>query len=187
SRDVVVWRSDVRGIDAGDAAAAWLSDWLAREVRLVRFDRSVTRLCNPDYAVDSGAHTMFADGYPVLVANMSSLADLNDRLAQRGHAPLPMNRFRPNVVLDDLPAFAEDHIDPIAIGDLVLRVVKPCTRCQVTTTNQDTAKVGIEPLRTLGEYRMDTRLDGVTFATNAIVVHGGKVSKGDRVAVEYRF
>ena len=183
SRSVVVWRSDVRGFDAGDDAAAWLSDWLAKEVRLVRFDRSVTRLCNPEFAGDSGAHTMFADGYPVLVVSKASLADLNDRLP----TPLPMNRFRPNIVLDGLPPYDEDHLDTIAIGDVVLRCVKPCTRCQVTTTDQQTAKVGVEPLRTLGEYRMDPRLEGVTFAMNAIVIAGGTIRSGDRVAVEYRF
>jgi uncharacterized protein YcbX len=186
-RDVVVWRSEVKGIDAGDAAAAWLSDWLARDVRLVRFDRRMTRPCNREYAGDSGAHTMFADGYPVLVVAKASLDDLNARLAGRGHAPLPMNRFRPNVVLDGLPAYAEDHLETIAAGDVELRVVKPCTRCQVTTTDQDTAKVGIEPLRTLGEYRMDTRLAGIAFATNAIVVRGGSLARSDAVSVEYRF
>jgi uncharacterized protein YcbX len=98
-----------------------------------------------------------------------------------------MTRFRPNVVLDGLPAYAEDHIDTITIGDAVLRCVKPCTRCSVTTTDQDTANVGIEPLRTLGEYRMDARLDGVAFAMNAIVVNGGIIATGDDAAVDYRF
>jgi len=68
-----------------------------------------------------------------------------------------------------------------------LRVVKPCTRCKVTTTDQDTAKTGIEPLRTLGEYRMDARLGGVAFATNAIVVRGGRLAKDAPASVEYRF
>ena len=187
ARDVVVWRSEVRGVDAGDAAAAWLSDWLAREVRLLRFDRNVTRYCNPEYAGDSKAHTMFADGYPVLVTTAASLEDLNGRLADRGCEPLPMTRFRPNIVLDGLPPYAEDHLDTISIGDAVLRCVKPCTRCQVTTTDQATAKVGIEPLRTLGEYRMDARLDGVTFAMNAIVSNGGTIRTGDAASVTYRF
>jgi uncharacterized protein YcbX len=186
-RNVVVWQSEVRGLDAGDAAASWLSEWLARDVRLVRFDRSVTRRCNPQYAKDSGAHTMFADGYPLLVASMASLADLNDRLAERGHEALPMNRFRPNVVVAGLEPYEEDHVDTLRIGDVVLRLVKPCTRCQVTTTDQMTAQVGIEPLRTLGEYRMDAHLDGVTFGVNAIVAAGGALARGMPVAAEYRF
>jgi uncharacterized protein YcbX len=146
SREVVVWRSAVLGSDCGEAAASWMSDWLARDVRLVRFDRARKRECNRDYVRDSGAHTMFADGYPILVSNTASLRELNDRLAARGHAALPMNRFRPNVVIDGLPAFAEDHIDTIQMDGVVLRLVKPCTRCQVTTTDQATARVGVEPL-----------------------------------------
>lgn len=189
SRAVVVWRSTVLGSDCGDPAAKWMSDWLAHDVRLVRFDRARKRQCNPEYAGDSGAHTMFADGYPILVANAASLRELNERLAARGHTALPMNRFRPNVVVDELPAFDEDHIDTIDADGIVLRLVKPCTRCQVTTTDQATARVGIEPLPTLGEFRMDAKLDGVTFGVNAIVVEGeGRSLKaGGPAAVRYRF
>jgi uncharacterized protein YcbX len=187
ARDVVVWNSAVRGIDAGEPAAAWLSAWLGAEVRLVRFDRSLPRPCNPEYAGDSGAHTMFADGYPVLVAGAASLADLNARLAAHGSPALPMNRFRPNLVLDGLDAFAEDHIDTITVGNVVLRCVKPCVRCQVTTTNQATGEVGLEPLRTLGSYRMDERMGGVTFGINAIVSAGGEIATGASVRYDFRF
>lgn len=189
SREVVVWRSDVLGIDAGDDAARWFSQWLGRDARLVRFDGARTRECNRAYAGDSGAHTLFADGYPILVANAASLADLNARLAARGHEALPMNRFRPNVVLEGLPAWDEDHVDTIAAGGVVLRLVKPCTRCQVTTIAQDTAQVGMEPLPTLGEFRMDTKVEGVTFGVNAIVVEGAglAIEAGAAAAVSYRF
>jgi uncharacterized protein YcbX len=185
--ETMVWHSAVRGRDAGDNAAQWLSDWLAHDVRLLRFDASFTRLCNPAFAGDSGAHTLFADGYPVLIIGSESLADLNARLAARDHPALPMNRFRPNIVLDGLPAYAEDHIDTFTIGSVILRAVKPCTRCTVTTTDQASARVGIEPLRTLGEYRMNEALEGVTFGMNAIVVSGGAIAQGDGVAVAYRF
>ncbi len=189
SREVVVWRSQVLGTDAGEGAARWFSGWLGREVRLVRFDTARARECNREYAGDSGAHTMFADGYPILVANAASLADLNARLAARGHEALPMNRFRPNVVIEGLAAFDEDHIDTIAVGGVTLRLVKPCTRCQVTTIAQDTAEVGVEPLPTLGEFRMDPSVDGVTFGVNAIVVAGGgeTIAAGAPAAVSYRF
>jgi uncharacterized protein YcbX len=189
SREVVVWRSTVLGSDCGDGAAKWMSDWLAQDVRLVRFDRARKRECNREYVRDSGAHTLFADGYPILVANTASLRELNERLAARGHAALPMNRFRPNVVIDGLPAFDEDHIDTVDMDGVVLRLVKPCTRCQVTTTDQATARVGIEPLPTLGEFRMDEKLDGVTFGVNAIVVEGaGRSIAADTPAtIEYRF
>jgi uncharacterized protein YcbX len=189
SREVVVWRSTVLGSDCGEAAAAWMSRWLDHPVRLVRFDRARPRGCNREYVGDSGAHTMFADGYPVLVANAASLAELDARLASRGHPALPMNRFRPNVVLEGLPAFDEDHVDTIAIGDVVLRLVKPCIRCQVTTTDQATAQVGIEPLPTLGEFRMNEKLGGVAFGVNAIVAagEGSSIATGDSAAIEYRF
>ena len=187
--DVVVWRSEVRGIDMGHKASDWLSAWLAVDVRLVRFDRSDKRACNPDFAGDSSAHTFFADGYPILVIGAASLADLNDRLAARGHPALPMNRFRPNVVLQGLPPYAEDLLDTIAAGNVVLRCVKPCVRCQVTTTDQDSAQVGLEPLRTLGEYRMSERMGGVTFGINAIVIAGeqNSLAIGASATVDYRF
>jgi uncharacterized protein YcbX len=188
-RDVVVWRSEVRGIDMGDAAADWLSAWLAADVRLARFDRSDRRACNPEFAGDSGAHTFFSDGYPLLVIGAASLADLNDRLSARGQPALPMNRFRPNVVLQGLPPYAEDHLDTIVAGDVVLRCVKPCVRCQVTTTDQDSAQIGPEPLRTLGEYRMSERMGGATFGMNAIVIAGAGNSLriGAPATVDYRF
>lgn len=187
ARDVVVWRSAVRGIDAGDTAAHWLSDWLAHDVRLVRFDRAVTRLCNPEFAGASGAHTYFADGYPVLVIGAASLDDLNARLVMRGEPALPMNRFRPNIVVRGLDAFLEDHVDTFTIGDVTLRAVKPRTRCQVTATDQVTAAVGIEPLRTLGEYRLHEALGGLAFGMNAIVLREGTLAAGMPVAVEWRF
>jgi uncharacterized protein YcbX len=187
ARDVQVWRSHVRGHDAGDSAAGWMSRHLGRDVRIVRFDRTKPRRCNPDFVGRSGAHTLFADGYPLLVIGTASLADLNARLAQRGHAPLPMDRFRPNVVVDGLEPFDEDHVDTLRAGDVVLRMVKPCTRCQVTTVDQASATVGVEPLPTLAAFRHDARLSGVTFGMNAIVEHGGELVAGRRVDVALRF
>jgi uncharacterized protein YcbX len=187
--DVEVWRHQGRGLDAGDAAASWLSIWLGTPVRLVRFDRATPRACNPEYVGATSAHTLFADGYPLLVLGTASLTDLNARLAARGIGALPMNRFRPNVVLEGLPAYAEDHLDTITIGGVTLRCVKPCTRCSVTTTDQTTTQVGMEPLRTLGEYRMDERLGGVTFGMNAVVAQGAghDIACGANVSVDYRF
>ena len=149
ARDVVVWRFNARGFDQGDAAASWLSAFLHADLRLVRFDPAVTRRCNPDYVADSGAHMLFSDGYPILVIGAASLDDLNARLAAKGASALPMNRFRPNVVVAGLPPYEEDHLDTLTCGEVTLRLVKPCTRCQVTTTDQATARVGIEPLPTL--------------------------------------
>ena len=188
-RDVVVWRSNVRGFDQGDAAAAWLSAFLRADARLVRFDPAKPRRCNPDYVGDSGAHTMYSDGYPILVIGQASLDDLNARLAAKGSPALPMNRFRPNVVVAGLPAYDEDHLDTLTCGDITLKIVKPCTRCQVTTTDQATGRVGIEPLPTLSTYRRNDALAAVTFGMNATVVAGaGRLLAVDAPAtVTYRF
>ena len=189
SREVTVWRSRVRGFDQGDAAAAWLSAFLHADVRLVRFDPAATRRCNPDYVGDSGAHTLFSDGYPILVIGAASLDDLNARLVAKGSPALPMNRFRPNVVIADLPPYDEDHLDTITCGNVTLKLVKPCTRCQVTTTDQATARVGIEPLPTLSTYRRDDALAAVIFGMNAIVVAGAgqRLTIGAPATFEYRF
>ncbi len=189
TRDVVVWNSTVRARDQGDAAAAWLAAALGAPVRLVRFDKTQERLCSADYAGDSGAHTAFADGFPLLVASEASLADLNARLAAQGEPALPMNRFRPNLVLSGLDPYDEDHLDTIESGGVVLRIVKPCTRCVTTTTDQATAARGVEPLRTLGAYRRHATLGGVTFGMNAIVVAGAgrELAVGMPARCEYRF
>jgi uncharacterized protein YcbX len=172
ARDVVVWNSGVRAHDAGEAAARWISELLGAQMRLVRFDPAHRRLCNPDYAGTSGAHIAFADGYPVLVIGEASLADVNVRLAANGSAAVPMNRFRPNVVLAGLEPYDEDLLDTITAAGVTLRPVKPCIRCSVTTTDQDSAKVGTEPLATLAGYRTNAALAGVAFGMNAIVVEG---------------
>ena len=189
AHEATVWRSRVRAFDAGDTAARWISAFLHKQVRLVHFDRSKARICNPDYAGDSGAHTMFADGYPMLVIGQASLDDLNARLAGKGERPLPMNRFRPNIVVEGLPAYEEDLIDTLECDGIALRMVKPCTRCKVTTTDQASGRVGVEPLHTLSTYRRDDALAAVTFGMNAIVIAGAGRSLlvGQAARVEYRF
>jgi uncharacterized protein len=178
-RNVTVWRDTLPAIDQGDDAAQWLSQWIGAPARLVRFDRTVKRMCNPDFAGPGGAHHAFADGYPVLVLSQGSLAELNRRLA----APLPVDRFRPNVLLAGIDAHDEDHFAAIEIGRARLKLVKPCTRCQITTTDQLSAKVGIEPLPTLAQYRHNAALDGVTFGMNAIIEAGAGATIATGAAV----
>jgi len=188
-RDVVVWDSVVAADDAGEQAAAWLSAFIGETAWLVRFDPSQERRCNPEYVGDSRAHTAFADGYPVLVIGEGSLADLNARLVANGTGALPMNRFRPNVVIAGLEPYDEDHLDTIAADGVVLKLVKPCTRCQITTTDQETAIRGAEPLATLGTYRNDPRQNGVAFGMNAIVVDGvgRELATGAAARCTFRF
>ncbi|MBI4626559.1 MAG: MOSC domain-containing protein [Verrucomicrobia bacterium] len=152
---VSVWKSEnLQAEDCGDAAAAWLSDFLATRCRLVRigvaFHRDVLKpTARPDDTVN------FADGYPFLVISEASLADLNDRLAAQGEETLPMDRFRPNLVVTGCAAFAEDNWVRFRIGGVVFRAGGPCARCVVTTTDQLTAERAPEPLRTLATYRRD--------------------------------
>lgn len=186
ARDVVVWRDAVGGIDAGDAVAAWLSARAGREVRLVAFDPARRRPCNSAFAGDSGAHTLFADGYPLLVIAQASLDALNERLAAKGAGPVGMRRFRPSLVLDGLEAHDEDHVATIETDSVTLRLVKPCTRCQIPSIDPDTGETGDEPLATLSTYRNDPAR-GITFGMNAIVLREGPIAVGDAVRVRFAF
>jgi hypothetical protein len=182
---VTVWRDTLPAIDQGDDVAAWLSEFLDRAVRLVCFDAQVRRACNRAYVGDSGAHTGFADAYPLLVLSSASLADLNGRLAQS----LPVDRFRPNVLLSGLAAYDEDHIEEIAVGAVRMKLVKPCTRCQITTTDQRTGERGPEPLATLATYRMNAALEGVAFGVNAMPTAGlgAAIATGAAASCTLRF
>jgi len=165
---VTVWRDTCSGIDQGLSAAAWFSAFLGQDLRLVRFDGSMRRRSDPQYTGEHDTHTEFADGFAVLVISEASLADLNGRL----EVPVPMNRFRPNIVIAGVDAYDEDHLLALGNDRVELHIVKPCTRCPVTTTNQDTAEVAIEPLRTLRTYRLHPVKGSATFGQNAIVVRG---------------
>jgi uncharacterized protein YcbX len=167
--EVTVWRDHCRAIDEGGDAAEWLTALLGHPLRLVRFDPAQDRPSDPAWTGGLQALNRFSDGFALLAISAASLADLNERLA----SPLPMNRFRPNLVLEGLPPYGEDAIVDLAAGDVRLRRVKPCTRCIITTTDQASGvRVGDEPMRTLKSYRWDPVLKGVTFGQNFIVVAG---------------
>ena len=167
--EVTIWRDRVNAFDQGDEPAAWISALLGRDTRLVRIDPAARRHCDPAWTADAEAHSRFSDGYPLLVVSRASLDDLNSRLP----TPLPMDRFRPNLVLDGLPAYGEDEVHELTAEGIRLRVVKPCTRCSITTTDQSAGiAAGEEPLRTLKSYRWDAALHGVTFGQNTIVIEG---------------
>jgi uncharacterized protein YcbX len=167
--EVTVWQDRCAAWDEGNEAADWLSQYLAKPVRLVRFDDSQQRLSNQAWTGAMQAPTHFSDGFAVLVISEASLADLNARLA----APIPMNRFRPNLVLTGLAAYDEDRAHELWSDAVRLRVVKPCTRCTITTVDQLTGEVtGVEPLHTLKTFRFSRELRGVMFGQNAIVIAG---------------
>ena len=169
SSQVTVWRDHCKAFDAGRDASRWLERFLGRPARIVRFDPSQPRVVDPDWSAGVAAYSRFADAFPVLVLSSASLADLNGRLPH----PLPVERFRPNFVLEGCSAYAEDTLGTIAVGGVQLRLVKACTRCVITTTDQSTGeRDGVEPLQTLKSYRWDADLKGVTFGQNAIITAG---------------
>jgi MOSC domain-containing protein len=169
AREVHVWRAVCAAFDAGDEAADFLSNWLGRPLRLVRFDRRRTRLANHDWTGGRDVPTLFPDGYPLLVLSEASIADLSARV---GH-PLPVRRFRPNLLLGGLAPYGEDELEEISIGDARIRLTKACTRCVITTVDPARGeRDGEEPLATLQKYRYDTALRGVIFGRNAYAVTG---------------
>jgi len=175
---VEIWKSrGVQAIDQGEQAAEWFSDWLGQQVRLVHLAEGFQRMVNPNYAVNTDDHTSFADGYPILLISENSLDDLNARL----ESPLPMNRFRPNLVVKASEPFAEDRWKRIRIGGVELAIVKPCARCVVTTIDKETLERGKEPLKTLAGYRRHSL--GAVFGQNAIPLKEGRLQVGMDVEV----
>jgi MOSC domain-containing protein len=161
---VSVWRDVCSASWLGQDAADWFSEFLECTCSLVHMPDSVIRPADPAFA-PAETRVSFADGFPFLLASETSLADLNRRLDQ----PLPMSRFRPNLVVSGAKPYAEDEWREIEIGGIPMQVVKPCGRCVVTTTDQETGSQGKEPLRTLAMYR---KKDGeVMFGQN--VLHQG--------------
>ena len=182
---VRVWKDDCAAFDEGEEAAAWLQRLLGRPCRLVRFDPAEPRLSDRAWTGALAAPNRFTDGFPLLVLSAASLRDLNARLP----APLPLNRFRPNLLLEGLAAYDEDRIDELQAGRVRLKVVKPCTRCSITSTDQELGTVeGDEPLRTLKAYRYDAALRGVCFGQNVIVERGvGEMLRlGQELRVRWR-
>lgn len=174
---VRLWEQSVRAYDMGALAARWFSDFLGREVRLVRFDPDQRRLSERRWTGALEAENAFQDGFPLLVVSTASLAELNRRLVAGGAAPVTMARFRPNLVVDGLEAHGEDGLDEIAFasdeGPIRIRLVKPCARCPIPDVDPATGVRDHAVGDTLAAYRADPRRDGkITFGMNAVVVEG---------------
>lgn len=166
---VVVWRDECDAIDAGEQAAQWLEQFLGATLRLVRFDPGRKRASDTAWTGTIEALNQFSDGFPWLLISEASLDALNARLER----PLPMNRFRPNIVVAGIAPFEEDALQSLSNERVMLRPVKPCTRCAITTTSQERGeRDGNEPLRTLRTFRFDARLRGVTFGQNVVLAQG---------------
>ena len=179
---VRVWKSEgLIAEDCGVEVAVWLSDVLRSPCKLVRIGDKFVRPVIKSNVVQNGDKVNFADSHPFMIISEASLSDLNARL----DAPLPMNRFRPSFVIAGCDPYAEDTWKRFQAGGLTFRTSGPCARCIITTTNQETAERGKEPLRTLATYRraVDDPTD-VNFGQN--LIHETKVGTlrvGDQLTI----
>lgn len=177
-RGVHIWRDSLRVPDAGDAAAAWMSQFLQRACRLVHVPEARARQVDPVYA-EIGQKVAFADGFPLLLIGQASLDDLSARVGRE----LEMLRFRPNLVVEGAQAYAEDTWKRIAIGGIEFSVAKGCSRCIMTTLNPQTGErtPDREPLATLKGYR---QIEGdVFFGQNLIALSEGELALGMPVEI----
>ncbi len=167
-------------VDQGEGAARWLTGVLGEPSRLVRVAPGHDRVVTGRFTGTSA----FADSSSALVLSLSSLDLLNGRLAEAGAPALPMDRFRPNIVVSGWPEpHTEDGVLTMRIGGTGLGFSKPCKRCAVTTVDQDTGeKAGPEPLRTLASYRRWAE-GGVVFGAKFAVLEPGPIAVGDEVEV----
>lgn len=177
-QEVEIWSSSgVASIDQGEDAAEWLSTFLNMPARLVRMANDYQRQVSGDYAVKPDDHVSFADGFPILITSQSSLDDLNQRLEN----PIPMNRFRTNLVVSECQPYEEDTWKRIRIGEVELALVKPCARCNVPTIDQETAESGKEPSATLARYR---KINGkIMFGVNVIPLTTGNIHIGQELEI----
>lgn len=174
--DVQVWGDHVSAQPVSGEADAWLSDFLDQACRLVHLPVDVRRPVDPQFAGPDD-QVGFADGFPFLLISQASLDDLNARL----DLPVPMLRFRPNLVVAGCQPYAEDGWRHIRIGDMRFRVAKPCSRCIIPTIDADTGERGREPLQTLMTYRR--RDNKVYFGQNLVHEGSGRLEVGMPVEV----
>ncbi len=171
---VTVWSDTVEGQIVSPSANQWFSAFLGQPCQLVYMPDSIQRKVDPQYA-ENGENVSFADAMPYLLIGQASLDDLNQKLEH----PVPMERFRPNLVFSGAAPFEEDAWKEISIGDCSFKVAKPCARCVLTTVDQNTGMKGKEPLKTLASYR--TKNKKVLFGQNLIALSTGQLKVGDTV------
>ncbi|HAG84619.1 MAG TPA: MOSC domain-containing protein [Cyanobacteria bacterium UBA12227] len=174
---VQVWNDICDAIPLSKEINQWFSEFLDIKCQLVYMPENSCRPINPQYAKPN-EQVSFADGFPFLLISEASVQDLNKRLEQA----VPMNRFRPNLVVSGCEAFAEDYWRKICIGSLDFRVVKPCSRCSITTVDQSQGIKGKEPLLTLAQYRL--RDGQIFFGQNLIQDQLGTLQVGDTVEIK---
>ena len=175
-RPIEVWRYHGDAHIVSREANIWFSQFLQQEVTLVGCPENMARLANPDWAVQT-TPLSFVDGYPILILSEASVEELNTRLDE----PVSAMRFRPNIILRDTDAFAEDAWSQIRIGNIILDILKPCDRCSVVSIDPHTGKASKEPLATLANFRRSPA--GVLFGQNCNARASGSIAPGDPVKV----
>lgn len=193
---VDVWGDTCKAFDEGNEASAWLTSALGKfkgkNLRLVRFKTNFKRIVDPVYLKGEKSHTAFADAFPYLVTSENSLNRLNEQLIESGNEPVPMDRFRPNIVIKDCEAFLENKLDELSHidGNYTLGIRKPCKRCKVTTVNQQSGEIKEpkEPLRTLTLMNTVPGLQGAYFGQNATLLSpdGESINVGDSLEVKMK-
>ena len=176
---VKIWNDTCLGRLVSAGADSWFSEMLSFPCRLVFMPEETRRAVELPYA-SGNEITSFSDAYPFLLIGQSSLDDLNKKLIE----PLPMNRFRPNIVFSGGEAFEEDELEDFVINDIHFYAVKPCDRCMITTINQENGVGGKEPLRTLATYRK--KENNIYFGQNLLHHGEGTISIGNRLEVKKR-
>ncbi len=190
---VRIWSDLISAYDMGPIAAQWFSDFLGRPLRLVRFDPEHRRLSSRQWTDGVDALNQFSDGFPLLVLSQASLDLFNEKLSSSGHAPVGMERFRPNLVLSGLHAHDEDRVALLEISAAVpvlLKPVKPCSRCPIPDIDPGTAEIDPAVGGTLRSYRSNERLNGaVSFGMNLIIVQGidQTLKVGQTVTADFQF
>jgi len=185
-----VWDDTVLAADGGDEAAAWFSQAVGAPCRLVRFHAQAERLVSTRWTGGVQATTMFSDGYPILVVGAGSLDEPCRGAVAAGRSPIPMNRFRPNLVIAGIEAFEEDYAESFQIGDAMLKPVKPCPRCPMPSIDQATGEFGPDPLDIMQSYRAKPELEGaLCFGMNSILISGAdqRVRVGQEIEVTLAF
>lgn len=174
--EVQVWKATCEAVEVSEEINQWFSELLQKDCKLVYMPATTRRIVDPDYAPQNTI-TGFADGFPFLLISQASLDDLNSRM----EIPIPMDRFRPNLVVSGTKPYEEDTWKMIRIGNIVFQVAKPCARCVFTTIDQETGIQGKEPLKTLSTYRKAD--NKILFGQNLVQLQTGKIQEGDRVEI----
>jgi uncharacterized protein YcbX len=170
---VQIWDDSVDAMDCGDAAAEWFGQALGASCRLVRFRPDFARPTSTKWTGGAASGARFADAYPLLLIGQAALDEINARMLAAGRAPLPMDRFRPNLVAAGTDPFEEDYTESLQFGDIVIKPVKPCARCPIPAIDQATGVPGPDPLDILQSWRSKAVLDGaVCVGMNCIVTAG---------------